>query len=85
MTTGISASLVGVMVSVALLPPAASFAILFANDRLELAAGVLIILLINTVCVQLSGILTFMYQGFRGRTYNEREDAKSGLTLWPSG
>ena len=86
MTTGISASLVGVMVSVALLPPAASFAILLANDRLELAAGALILLLINTVCVQLSGSLTFMYQGFRGRTYNEREDAKSGLLfLWPSG
>ena len=33
MTTGISAALVGVMVSVALLPPAASFSILIANEK----------------------------------------------------
>ena len=84
MTTGISASLVGVMVSVALLPPAASFAILLANERYEMAAGALILLLINTVCVQLSGSLTFICQGFRGRTYLEREEAKSGLTLFMS-
>ena len=82
MTTGISASLVGVMVSVALLPPAASFAILLANEKIELAAGALILLLINTVCVQISGSLAFLYQGFRGRTYIEREEAKSGLAIF---
>ena len=49
-----------------------------------MAAGALILLLINTVCVQLSGSLTFICQGFRGRTYLEREEAKSGLTIFMS-
>ena len=54
MTTGISAALVGVMVSVALLPPAASFSILIANGESTLAMGALMLLIINTVCVQLA-------------------------------
>ena len=47
MTTGISAALVGVMVSVALLPPAASFSILIANGESTLAMGALMLLIIN--------------------------------------
>ena len=65
MTTGISAALVGVMVSVALLPPAASFAILIANGEYNLAFGSLMLLIINTVCVQLAGNIVFISQGIK--------------------
>ncbi len=79
MTTGISAALVGVMVSVALLPPAASFAILIANGEYNLALGSLMLLIINTVCVQLAGNIVFISQGIKARTLKERDDAKGGL------
>ena len=79
MTTGISAALVGVMVSVALLPPAASFAILIANGEYNLAFGSLMLLIINTVCVQLAGNIVFISQGIKARTLKERDDAKGGL------
>ena len=79
MTTGISAALVGVMVSVALLPPAASFAILIANGEYNLAFGSLMLLIINTVCVQLAGNIVFISQGIKARTLKERDNAKGGL------
>ena len=71
MTTGISAALVGVMVSVALLPPAASFSILIANGESTLAMGALMLLIINTVCVQLAGNIVFISQGIKARTVKE--------------
>ena len=82
MTTGISASLVGVMVSVALLPPAACFSILLANGKFELAFGAFLLLIINTVCVQLAGNLVFISQGIRARTFQEREEAKGNIKIF---
>jgi|TARA_B100000959_G_scaffold283703_1_gene353271 uncharacterized hydrophobic protein (TIGR00341 family) len=82
MTTGISAALVGVMVSVALLPPAACLAILLAYNQYELAFGAFLLLLINTVCVQLAGNLIFISQGFRARTSDKREEARGDLRLF---
>jgi uncharacterized hydrophobic protein (TIGR00341 family) len=82
MTTGISASLVGVMVSVALLPPAACFSILLANGKFELAFGAFLLLIINTVCVQLAGNLVFISQGIRARTFEEREEAKGNIRIF---
>ena len=79
MTTGISAALVGVMVSVALLPPAASFSILIANGESTLAMGALMLLIINTVCVQLAGNIVFISQGIKARTVKERNMAKGSL------
>ena len=79
MTTGISAALVGVMVSVALLPPAASFSILIANGESSLAMGALMLLIINTVCVQLAGNIVFISQGIKARTVKERNMAKGSL------
>ncbi|NSW88413.1 TIGR00341 family protein [bacterium] len=79
MTTGISAALVGVMVSVALLPPAASFSILMANGEYNLAFGSLMLLVINTICVQLAGNIVFISQGIKARTLKERDTAKGSL------
>jgi uncharacterized hydrophobic protein (TIGR00341 family) len=79
MTTGVSAALVGVMVSVALLPPAASFSILIANGEYKLATGALMLLIINTVCVQLAGNIVFIAQGIKARTLEERDSAKGKL------
>ena len=79
MTTGISAALVGVMVSVALLPPAASFSILIANGEYSLGFGSLMLLVINTICVQLAGNIVFISQGIKARTIEERDTAKGSL------
>ena len=79
MTTGISAALVGVMVSVALLPPAASFSILLANGENTLAMGALMLLIINTICVQLAGNIVFISQGIKARTLKERDEAKGSI------
>jgi len=53
LTTGLSATLVGVMVAVALLPPAATVGIMLGWNQFALAADALLLLAVNVVCVNL--------------------------------
>ena len=65
---GLSASLVGVMIAVALVPPLAA-AGLFAGAALtgrgggDLAIGALVLFATNLVCINVAGIATFLLQG----------------------
>ncbi len=63
LTAGINSALVGVMISVALLPPAAAAGIGIATANLEVAANATIILLINLVSINLAGTFTLWLQG----------------------
>jgi len=85
-TSGFATGLVGVMVAVALLPPLVVFALLLAGGHTNQAMGAFSLLLANIICVNLAGVITFLLQGIRPRTWWEAErSARSSrlvLAVW---
>ncbi len=81
LTTGLSATLVGVMVAVALLPPAAAMGIFLGAGNLGAATGAGMLLAVNMVCINLSAQFVFWTQGLRPRTWLEKQSAKQSALL----
>ncbi len=65
LTTGLSATLVGVMVAVALLPPTATLGMLIGSGQVELATGAALLLAVNIVCVLLAAKVVFLVKGVK--------------------
>ena len=86
LTTGLPSVLVGVMVAVALLPPAATLGLMLGAGRYEDAVGAGPLLAANVVCVNLAAKVVFLLQGVRPRTWIEQRKARQStvvyLTLW---
>ena len=80
-TTGLSATLVGVMVAVALLPPAATVGIMLAAGRMDLATGAAMLLVANIACVNLAAQVVFLAKGIKPRTWSERQSARRAVTV----
>ncbi|GIT97775.1 TIGR00341 family protein [Sulfurovum sp. TSL1] len=83
-TTGLSSVLVGVMVAVALLPPATVFGLMLGDGRFELAFNAGILLAINIVSINLSSKIIFMFKGISPRTWFEKEKAKHAMKWYIS-
>jgi uncharacterized hydrophobic protein (TIGR00341 family) len=81
LTTGLSSVLVGVMVAVALLPPAAAFGMLLGAGDVAKALGALILLAINLVCVNLAAQVVLVSRGVRPRTWWEQKEARQSVLL----
>jgi len=85
-TTGVSATLIGVMVAVALLPPLVTFGLLLGGGHPELAIGALSLFLVNLICVNLAGVTTFLVQGIRPASWWEKDRAakatRIAIGLW---
>ena len=79
--TGLPATLVGVMVAVALLPPAASAGLLAGAGEWHLASRAALLLAINVVAVNLAALLVYFFKGIRPRTWLERKSAKRSVTV----
>ncbi|MCP5184198.1 MAG: TIGR00341 family protein [Pseudomonadales bacterium] len=80
LTTGLSSTLVGVMVAVALLPPTATIGLTLGAGHPALAAGAALLLAVNVVCVILAAKVVFLARGVRARTwYERRRTAQSRL------
>ncbi|MCR9128242.1 MAG: TIGR00341 family protein [Alphaproteobacteria bacterium] len=77
--TGLPAALVGVMVAVALLPPAAAAGLLAGAGEWSLAARAALLLSINVVAVNLAALLVYFFKGVRPRTWLERRSAKRSV------
>jgi len=82
LTTRLSSTLVGVMVAVALLPPTAVLGMLVGSGQWPLAAGSVLLLAVNLVCVLLSAKLMFLLRGVKPRTWYERAKAKQSVALY---
>ena len=82
LTTGLPSVLVGVMVAVALLPPAATFGFMLGSMQFDLAAGAGILLAVNVVCVNLAAKVVFLAQGLRPRTWVEKAKARQSTTTY---
>ncbi|APX97280.1 TIGR00341 family protein [Natronorubrum daqingense] len=63
--TGISVALVGVMIAAALIPPAAAAGIAMAWGDPAAAIGSTVLVLVNVLSVNLAGLLTLWYVGYR--------------------
>lgn len=85
-TRGIRTTLVGVMVAVALLPPLVTFGLLLGSGNFFLASGALLLFLVNLVCINLAGVLTFIIQRIRPIIPEKVERAKKmtniALIIW---
>ncbi len=79
LSTGLPGVLVGVMVAVALLPPAATCGLMIGHGRFDLAAGAALLLAVNVVCVNLSCKIVFLIKGIQPRTWWEKENAKKAM------
>ena len=85
-TRGVPATIVGVMVAVALLPPLVNIGLLLGSGYNQLAVGSVILTFTNLICINLAGIITFLIQGVRPRSWWEAEKAKRAtrmaITVW---
>ena len=77
--TGVSATLVGVMIAVALIPPAAAVGIgvAFVIPRLVLGAGVIVA--VNVLSINLSALVMLWYEGYRPQRWFREDDARAAL------
>ena len=64
------------MVAVALLPPLVNTGLLIGGGHFDQAVGAFLLFFTNIVCLNLAGILTFMVQGIRPRSWWEASKAK---------
>jgi uncharacterized hydrophobic protein (TIGR00341 family) len=79
--TKLASTLVGVMVSVALLPPAAALGYMVSAGQFRRAAGAAVLLVVNIVCVNLSAQLVFLSRGITPRRWIERRAAKQSVAI----
>jgi len=77
--TGVSASLVGVMIAVALIPPAAAvgIGIAFGVPRLVIGAGVIVA--VNLLSINLAALVVLWYAGYRPERWFREDDARAAL------
>jgi len=82
LVSGISSALVGVMVAVALMPPAVTIGLMLSIANQDLALGATLLLAVNIVCINLSAKLVFMLRGVKPRTWLEAHKAKQSRALY---
>jgi uncharacterized hydrophobic protein (TIGR00341 family) len=74
--TGVSAALVGVMIAVALIPPAATVGIGLAWGQLFVSFGSAVLLLVNVLSINLAALIALWYSGYRPEHWFREDDAR---------
>ncbi len=82
LTSGLASVLVGVMVAVALLPPAATLGLMLGHGDTHFAISAGLLLIVNIVCVNLSSKIVFYIKGVNPRTWLEKKKAKRSMVLY---
>jgi len=80
-TTGVPTYLTGVMVAVALLPPAVASGMLLAQGQLSGAFAALLLAGGNITALTLAAMLTFLGRGMRPRNWWQEESARRSARL----
>lgn len=80
-TRGLSGALIGVMVAVALLPPLVTVGLLFGAALWQDALGALLLLLVNLICINLAGVVSFLAQGILPSNWWEAKKAKRATRI----
>ncbi len=84
LVTGASSILVGVMVAVALMPPATTIGLMLSAGQQHAMWGATLLLAVNIVCINLSAKLVFLYRGVKPRTWLEARKARQSQFLYIS-
>jgi len=71
LAAGLSGTLVGVMVAVALMPPACTFGMLLGAGRFHEALGAGLLLAVNVACIHIAAHAVFFMQGLRPRGWRD--------------
>lgn len=74
--TGVSAALVGVMIAVALIPPAATVGIGIAYGEPTLALGSAVLVAVNILSINLAALVVLWYSGYRPQQFFQRDQAR---------
>jgi uncharacterized hydrophobic protein (TIGR00341 family) len=86
LVSGTSSVLVGVMVAVALMPPAVTMGLMLSIGEFNLALGAALLLAVNIVCINLSSKLVFLFRGIKPRIWLDAHKAKQSrllyITIW---
>ncbi|MDH5370986.1 MAG: TIGR00341 family protein [Gammaproteobacteria bacterium] len=82
LTAGLTNSLVGVMVAVAILPPTATVGLMLGAGNYQHALGAALLLAVNIVCVNLASNIAFLFKGVKPRTWYERKKAKQSIIVF---
>lgn len=81
LTRGDPSALPGVMVAVALLPPATTFGLMVGSGQGERALGALTLLAVNIVCINIAAQVVFVMRGVTARTWYAKEKARRGRII----
>ncbi len=81
LTTGISSTMVGVMVAVALMPPAVTFGLALGGGLFPDAYGVFLLLAINVICVNIAAIGVFTHKGIKPRSWYMQNKSKQSKKM----
>ena len=81
MTTGVSSALVGVMVSVALLPPAAAMGIFVGLNQMNNALNCGLLLITNMASIGLAAQIVLIFMGVRPRQFIEKRAASQSTIV----
>lgn len=76
LTAGISTALVGVMIAAALIPPTAAIGIGVVWNSPSLVVGSAVLVLINTVSINLAALVVLWYSGYRPTSVLKEETAR---------
>ncbi len=77
LTSGVSTALVGVMIAVALIPPAATAGIGIAWGRPLVTFGSSVLLLVNVLSINLAALVVLWYRGYRPEHWFRQNTAKN--------
>jgi len=77
LTTGVSTAIVGVMIAVALIPPAATVGIGIAWGQPLVSLGSSVLVLVNILSINLAVLVGLWYQGYRPEHWFREDDARS--------
>jgi uncharacterized hydrophobic protein (TIGR00341 family) len=77
--TGVSASLVGVMIAVALVPPLAVVGVGIAWARPVLVIGAGVLVAVNALCINLAALVVFWRSGYRPDAWFREDEARSAV------
>jgi uncharacterized hydrophobic protein (TIGR00341 family) len=81
LTTGVSAALVGVMIAVALIPPAATVGIGLAWGQPLVSLGSAVLLLVNVLSINLAALVVLWYSGYRPQRWFEQDSARRATII----
>ncbi len=80
-SSGVSTSLIGVMVAVSLMPPLAAAGLLLGSGNIDGFSGAILLFFVNIVCINLASIITFRLQGIEPRSWWEANKAGKAVRV----